>query len=999
MNTNGHPRWLLPVLAACMVASGACGLVYEVVWARLIGVFLGASAHAHAIVLAGFLGGLAIGNSLFGRLVDRAPGKSLLLYAALEVVIGVYGLLSPEIRLGVGHLYIALVGDAPPGSLTVGAKMLSAGMFVLLPTIAMGGTLPALIRYVATSMDQLGNTVARFYLVNTVGAALGAFSAGMFLVPRFGTLAAVRGAGVVNLLVAIVALIAFVVTRSPELAPEQDEELEHENGDSPAASPGDEPGDVQGDVQGATTTGRNAVLAAAFVMGWATLTMEVSWTRIFAMVFGSSAQAFTLMLSTFIGGIAVGSLFVPTLLRRFHGREAELFSRALLLAALLLVIQIPFYEHLPYWQFRIAQALERRPHVYPVYLACQAALAFAWMFPLTVVTGAALPIATHVYARRFDRIGSSVGTLFTANTLGNVIGPMLATFVLMPLIGLRHTVTVGVIGLALASVLASRAGASRAWTRRAIAIAVTLGLVASLLPDWSGSTMHSGGFRRWTLEAGASFAEFQESRARSVALWQQDGAADSVIVLESREGLRFMKVNGKTDASDAEDLPTQRMVAHLPLLLFRAWHGEPAEDVFVVGLGSGVTVGSAAMHEGAQVTSAELSRGVIEGSRFFDHVNHNVSALPNVTLHEADAREWLERSPQRWDVIVNQPSNPWIAGNAALFSREFFVAARERLAERGIFAQWMHVYSMDDTTVEIVMNTFASVFPHVTVWWPQGVDLLLIGTLEPTEFDLQALDEALQQPWLQEQMQAYDNAGLQLTSLERVLALQVASDEGFRAAFPGTLPHTTDLRPLLEFRAPVAQFVGARSEHFVDIDERLQPGDSTRLEWGRLSPQARDPFDLLPFFAARETPFSERLTGSLQHQVAPHPDADQFAEFATRATGLPVMLEAWTTALLQSKHPELDTCRAYLDAAQSALPTRATAFFRPPLDDVAAVVERCTDGHPPVVAGFLHAMLAELRASCGYHAQALADARGLLAEAQAPAVHEAMTALVERLAE
>lgn len=976
-----RPRWLLLVLAACMVASGACGLVYEVVWARLLGVFLGASAHAHAIVLAGFLGGLALGNAFFGRWVDRRPGSALLLYAALEAAIGLYGIISPELRLVVADVYAAMLGDAPPGGLAVGAKFTAAALFVLPPTIAMGGTLPALVRFVVNSLDDVGQTVSRFYLVNTIGAAAGAFAAGMWLVPAFGAAASVRGAGLLNLAVALVALIAHGVTRAPDVD-ETEGELAH--AETVAAS---------------DARGHRVVLAAAFAAGWATLTMEVAWTRLLAMVFGSSAQAFALMLSAFIVGIALGSLFVPTLLRRFEGRPAVLFSRLLIAGAVILVLQLPLYEHLPYWQFRIAQALERRPHVYPVYLACQATMAFLWMVPLTIVTGAALPVATHAYAHRLDAVGRSVGTLFTANTIGNVIGPMIATFVLLPLVGLRYTVTVGIIGLVIAAVLASRVPSGAAdgarWRRRVWFWGGALAVCAVFWPRWDGGLLHAGGFRRWTLEAGASYEEFVESRARSTVLWERDGAADSVIVLENRDGLRFMKVNGKTDASDAEDLPTQRMVAHLPLLLYRAWHGVPAEDVFVVGLGSGVTVGTAAMHEGAQVTSAELSHGVIAASRFFDHVNHGARDRENVTLHEADAREWLERSEQRWDVIINQPSNPWIAGNAALFSREFFLAARERLAEQGIFAQWMHVYAMDDATVEIVMNTFASVFPHATVWWPQGVDLLLIGTMEPTEFDLDALGEAIAQPWLQDEMAAYEREGLRVNSTERLLALQIASDEGFRAAFPGEGPHTTDLRPLLEFRAPLAQFVGARSEHFVGIDERLRPGDDTRLELGRLSPERLADADLLEFFAARDTPFSSRLTGSLQHAAT---DVDavaaDYAHISTRATGLPVVFEAWTAAIRAEKEPSLDDCRAYLDAAVASLPVRATVFYRPPLDEVYAVFDACVDARPPAVAGVLAAMLAELEEACGYHAAAVSRAERLLAEPQVDAVREAMESIV-----
>lgn len=1002
-----YPRWLPPLLAACMVVSGACGLVYEVVWARLLGVFLGASAHAHAIVLAGFLGGLALGNAVLGRLVDRHPTRSLALYAVLEVAIGVYGLLSPELRLLVADLYYALVGDAPPGSLTIGAKFLASAIFVIVPTFAMGGTLPALTRFVVRRLDDVGRTVARLYLVNTAGAALGAFCAGMVLVPQIGTVNALRLAGVANLVVAAVAGIAWAIVRVPA-GLEEDDEDERVDGEDDDRDPDAADATVHPTSAPPRMDGRDrALLGAAFSVGIATLTIEVVWTRLFSMVFGSSAQAFTLMLTTFIVGIAVGSLGAPGLLRRYRGSERRLFATLLAIAAVVLVVQIPLYEHLPYWQFRIAQALERRPHVYPLYLTAQSTMAFLWMLPLTIITGSALPVAAAAFTTRFDRVGARVGLLFTANTLGNVVGPLLATFVLFPLVGLRYTVTAAVVALSVAAVLAARSvdgdeagDEDRArLSRRIVGVAAVLVLASVVLPRWDGGVLHSGGFRRWTLEAGASYREFQESRARSTTLWEADGPTDSVIVLENRDGLRFMKVNGKTDASDAEDLPTQRMVAHIPLLLHRAWQGEAGGDVFVVGLGSGVTVGSAALHEGVDVTSAELSEGVIAASRFFDHVNHDVRTRENVTLHRADAREWLERSKERWDVIINQPSNPWIAGNAALFSREFFVAARERLAEGGVFAQWMHVYAMDDATVQVVMDTFASVFPNVTVWWPQGVDLLLIGTMEPLVPDLDELAAGLAQPWLQAEMDEYDREGLRIDTVERLLALQIQSEEGFAASFTGGLPHTTDVRPVLEFRAPVAQFVGARSELFVAMDERLRPSPigASRLHLGRLDPSERDAADLLAFFSSRETPFSSRLAGSLQHEVTGRsPGPADYPGITTRATGLPVVFESWTAAMLGEDAPSTEDCRVYLDTAQSTLPVRATVFHRPDLSKVRAVVDRCVGPLAPGVAGFLRAMEAELLVSCGYHDEGVALAEQLLASPQPEAVVEAMEALVSR---
>ncbi|MFT6395349.1 MAG: putative membrane-bound spermidine synthase [Bradymonadia bacterium] len=955
---------LLLIIAICMVLSGAAGLVYEVAWARMLGVFLGATAHAHAVVLSGFLGGLALGNWVLGKLVDRKPSRALLLYAVLELIIGVYGLLSPVIQAGFANAYASIAGGADPGPSLLALKLGVAFTFVLTPTMAMGGTLPALTRFLVSEIDEVGTTVSRLYLLNTLGAAVGCFLGGAILIPRLGTGGSVALAGVANLLIAAVAAVLYVRTRAPELD-------EHDGSSGGAPGP-------------------RRILFAAFAMGIATLTLEVTWTRIFSMVFGSSSQAFTLMLTAFIGGIAVGSAFTPTLLRRFRGRELKLLALLLLCAASVLALQMPWYEHLPYWQFKIAHVLERRPHVYPLYLFAQATLAFSWMLPLTIVTGAVLPVAAHVYTQRVDNAGASVGLLFTFNTMGNVLGPVIATFLLFPLLGLQGTLVVGIAGLGVAAFLI---GSMTGWSKKIIIAGAIVTVVGVLPAQWEPSVMQAGGFRRWTLPHGATFAEFRESRLNSSTLFEHDSATDSVVVFQNREGLRFMKVNGKTDASDAEDLPTQRMVAHLPLMLHRAWTNATERDVYVVGVGSGVTVGSASIHDGVSVTAVEISPGVLQASRLFDHVNRNVHELPNVTIHQGDAREFLERSDVDWDVVINQPSNPWIAGNAALFSQQFYLAAREQLAEDGVFAQWMHVYAMDDETVSIVMNTFASVFPHVTVWWPQGVDLILIGSLAPLEPNLDVLAEQLANSDLAEEMAGYDREGLRVTTVDRFLALQIQSDAGFHEAFSAAPPFTTDLQPTLEFRAPVAQFVGARAELFVEIDERLQAGGDNYLYWSTLGYDL-DLADLVGFFATRDTPFSEFLAGSLQHAVTG--DAITPREFellATRGTGLPVLLDDWATALAIRKDVEISDCSALMEMAQSVLPVRATALHRPVMQPFDDVVQHCVEAHP-AAASFLSAMRAELHFACGYEAEARAMAEAVLAHPVPQLVHDSMTDLL-----
>ncbi|MFT4703890.1 MAG: spermidine synthase, partial [Bradymonadia bacterium] len=781
----------------------------------------------------------------------------------------------------------------------------------------------------------------------------------------------------------------------------------------------------------AYTSRQRWLFVVVAMTGFASLVLEVAWVRVFSMVFGSSAQAFTLMLTAFILGIALGSAVASALMKR-QLDPARVLVGLLACSVLLLTLQLPFYERLAFWQFKVAQALERRAEIYPLYLASQCVMAFAWMLPATIATGAALPVAVLAFTRRVEETGASVGRLFAANTVGTVIGPLVASFLLLPWLGIQGAIQLSIFVLALAAVTVAwgvlpgessanagrRSRASHRIVRRVAIGAVLVSAATSLVPSWDANEMHAGGFRRWTLDEGASFEEFERTRHRSEVLFETDGITDSVIVVRNRAGHIFMKVNGKTDASDDADLPTQRMVAHIPLLLHRAWQlsaGQtdrpadgwfdtqtatassmpprpvpllveppPERDVYIVGVGSGTTVGAASRHTNVQVTAYDISEGILEGSRFFSHINEAYYERENVHYGLGDARERLRRTPGLWDVIINQPSNPWIAGNAALFSHEFFELGRDRLDENGVFAQWMHVYAMDDASLNLVMNTFLDVFPYVTVWWPQEVDLVLIGSMEPLEFTESALATSMGELDMREEVAGYEREGVRLDSMERLLAIQVLSEAGVRDAFPGTPPYTTDLSPRLEFLAPVAQFVGQRTNRFVELDERQRPGERTRLWLGMRDRWDRS--DLGPFLNERNTPFALRLAGSMTHATMPYPpSATDYAEYVQHATGLPVVFEAWTERMLDhttrgaaegdfdgavgDATPSAVACREFIDTAIDALSGRATVFYRPPLDSVTTVIDRCGDMHPDQAIIF-DALHAELLAGTGYSTEA-----------------------------
>lgn len=990
-------------VAAGFLLSGATGLVYEVVWARMLTLTLGAGSVAHVVVLSTFFGGIALGNALLGPAADARPRRALALYAALEAIIATWGAASPLILTGADRAWRALTPGATPGPAMATAEALLAALCLLVPTVAMGGTLPALARFVVARRADVGRDVGSLYALNALGAAAGAALGGLFLLPRLGATGAVHVAALANLVVALGAGGLWLARRAPDL-PESHEDLDATDlDDLPESPPDDLPESPSTPESPPTSTPARPSPASdltrrwwlpALLCGFAALVLEVAWIRLFAIVFGSSAQAFTLMLVAFLLGIAGGGVIAARWLRARPERGIDLALSLLTAAIVLLVAQLPFYERLPWLQFRLAWALERRADVYPVMLAGQTALAVAWMLPVTLATGAVLPTLVHVATRSVDRLGGSLGRIFAANTVGTVVGPALATFALMPWLGLRGTIIAGAAALVVAAIAIARADDRLRRPRERVRAALLAGLVAFavLLPAWNPAIMHAGGFRRWTIDAGTSFAEFRELRGALDVVYVEDGPLDSVVVLRNADGAHFLKVNGKTDASDTPDLATMRLVAHLPLLLHRAAYGERHREVYIVGVGAGITVGSASLHPDTHIVAAELSGGVLEASRFFAHVNGDMHADPDVDLVHADARELLVRDDRRWDIIINQPSNPWIAGNAALFSREFFQLAASRLADDGVMTQWMHTYAMDDETLALVLDTFGSVFPYVTVWWPQAVDMVVIGSFEPLDIDVDTLGELLADPAIAASMRGYPREGLETDTLPRLLALQVLSERGFRDAFPGRGPWHTDAEPRLEVRAPRAQFVGEGAERFVELDERAVPGRPSRLWLSQLDLTEADERDLLAFFASRETAFAVRLAGSLQHAVFDADSAADHADLAVRGTGLPVLLDEFTRSVALADALDEATCQRWADAALRSYPFRASLFYRPDLSVAADAFDRCAELVPDRALTW-RALHAQLLAECGYRA----EARRAIAALRAAGLPERADALLADL--
>ena len=777
------PRGRLAIYA-CYFATGAFGLTYEIVWSRYLALLVGNTAYAHAAVLATFMGGLALGAALFGPVADRV-GDGLAAYGWIEVAIGLFGVFFPTWFAVSEALADVLFARLTPGSAGLGAaKLLLAVLCVLPPAVLMGATLPLLTRALTSSVDGVRRSVAGLYATNAAGAVAGALVTGFWALGALslpGTLAAV---GSLNTLLGLV--VVWVARRR---AARRDEVPV-----TASASAGVEAETFDPSVR------RLALWVAAF-SGMATMALEVAWIRCGVLLLGSSTYAFTLMLAAFISGIAAGAYLVASpLAARWNLRAALAWS--LLATALSLTVFLASYPRLPYLTGRLLRAFAPDPAVFPLYQLAVYGVCFVAMCVPAAVAGVVLPVAVRLATER-GRIGARLGQVYAANTVGTLLGSLLTGLVLFRLVGVEGVFRGALVAYALAAAYV----ALRSERRRLAAGAIVLAGVHPLASSTSDPRLYNDGAYRRHRPLTGGFANFEKTVAYNELLYFADGPHASVSVAKLESDL-VLRVNGKPDASTGADMSTQALIGHMPLLLHEA-----PRDVFVVGLGSGVTAGAVLAHPGVELTVAEISGEVVAGQRFFESVNGRPLADPRTRLVVDDARTVLRASPAKYDVVVSEPTNPWQAGVAGLFTVEFYDLVKSRLKPGGVFAQWMHAYETNDALVSLVLSTLRSRFEHVAVFELGPSDFAFIARDRPLHFEPASFAERV------------DRVGRSLASVDAerpfvLLATQVMSSESVRARV-GTEPVNTDDHPVLELRAPVAFFANQSSLALLRTDDRL----------------------------------------------------------------------------------------------------------------------------------------------------------------------------------
>jgi spermidine synthase len=731
------------VVPACFLLSGASALVYETVWLRQILLVVGTTTGAVSTVLGVFMLGLGLGALWIGARADRV-GSPLRLYALLELGIGIYALLLPAIVAAATPLYVALARSAAfsPGLLTA-LRVAFGFALLLLPTLMMGATLPVLLRFAQRGGARFGSDLGNLYALNLAGAAAGSFVTGFVLIRVLGVSGAARVAVAINL---VVALVAWLASRPVQTA--------HDEGDEPVSASAVAPGV------------RGALWATVFASGFATMGFEVLWARILVFSFQSTVYAFTVILATFLVGLALGSALYARLETRVPAMAVLAYGQ--LLAGVAALLLAPLAGRPAALLESFSQSLGKSGGTWVLGMALVSSLAM--LIPATLM-GTVFPLGTRLLVTDLRQAGHRVGLAYLVNTVGCVTGSLATGFLLIPALGLKGClVAICALQATLGVLFFPRLGAGRAW-RPVAAVAAVVVAALFMLRSLEGPSPFDG-----HLPAG------------SEVLAHHDDPGASVSVVRYPNGHRGLRIDGFDASTDTAASGYMAMMTHIPMLL----HPDP-KRLLVICFGTGRTAGSGLLHPEARVDVVDVNPGVFGFEALFRDANRGVAQSPRARLVLDDGRNFLLTSRDRYDVITSEPMPPRFAGVVNLYTREYYELARERLAPGGLVVQWLPVHLMSVEESLNVLRTVMEVFPETSLWIHRATGIIVSSRDPIQRLDVGKLARRMAQPELRA-----DLAGLQVDGVRSFVKLYTLDPPALARLTAGARAVTDD-RPSLEF--------------------------------------------------------------------------------------------------------------------------------------------------------------------------------------------------------
>jgi len=748
--------------------SGLSALVYQLLWMRHLGFIFGNTVYASATVLTAFMGGLAIGSHVFGRISEklRNPVKG---FAWLEIAVAVYALAMPwmfELIKVVYMLAYRHVSDNMVFLTTL--RFVLAFLILMFPTICMGGTLPVLIRGMARDDEGFGRRLGWLYGVNTLGAVVGVFLSGFYLIPMVG----LTNTNILAVSTDVVAGIGAFLLARRHLVPEA----------------GREPLRARFHWSTFSVPARLA-LALAIVCGFVSLALEVIWFRALILVFGSTTYSFTVMLGVFLLGIGVGSLLISPLLDRV---------KSLLMLLAVTVSLIGVYTLWSMHRFDagpefLIDYLYKNGFSWSAMNRARFFIAVSHLAVPALLFGAAFTIATRLVRHETSSSSGTTGLVYALNTVGAVAGSFVGGFILLPKLGMEQSL------LILAMVMMLSGGITlTCWSRRAglrlVSFVVMVGLVvysAFFPPTWNKSMLSAGAYFGPFNFIRDGENVFREMVAGDRLIHYHESLSSTVSVHIGDNEEKYFCVDGKTEADQsARSMVLQRMIGHLPTL----FHPNAKSGVNI-GLGAGVSFGALGCHPLDHLEVVEINPAVQFATRTWGKLNHNILDNPKANLTFNDGRNHLFSTPRLYDIITADPFEPVMAGAAHLYTVDYFRLGYNRLHADGIMGQYLPLYEMSLEDYLTIVRSFVEVFPNTALFFT-GFDTILIGFKGEVNLNADVLRKNYHIPEVEASL-----SDIGFTNPEMILGMFVA-DLSKNPEFAGSGPLNTDEFPIIEYSTP-----------------------------------------------------------------------------------------------------------------------------------------------------------------------------------------------------
>ncbi len=761
--------------------SGGVAILYETIWFHNLTLVMGSTALALTLILTSFMLGLGLGSLIFGGIADKR--NPLKIYQVLEFGIGLFALLSLFLFSPLNIIYQTIYDFLNQSPFLLSTfRFIFSMLFLLPPTLFMGGTLPVAVKYLTREYEKKGKSISSFYWVNTFGASVMALAGPLFLMLYFD----------MNQLLIFGALTNFIIATLIFFLPPYEEKKEEK---------------VE-EILGKKKINILPFLAF-FLSGTGSLAIETLWNRHLILIFGGSVYTFGLILSIYLFGIVSGSIFI-SLLKLKEKIACRLFYFGLIICAFLISISLFLLPQISFWQLKI---LSKHNLTFLNYNLVNFFITFIFIFPVTFCFGIAFPSALIGLSENIKTLGKKVGILMGINSVGTALGPILLTFFILPFLNFQKSYVFIVLLLLISALFMAIYLKEKFFIYLIFLFPIALSF---LVPKWKTLNFLLGTPKspQFAIHSYKKMGGKVDLTALNI-LWEKNDIEAHIAILQNPGNIKSLIINGKADASDGADMFTQSLSGHLPFLFDRK-----IEEVLLIGLGSGVSTHCVLTHPIKSIKSVEISPAVIEGAKkYFSHVNYLCFNDKRSKIIAQDGRAYLSLSKEKYDLIISEPSNPWLKGVASLFTKEFFEISKERLKEGGILCQWLNLYNLSLQNILNVLNTLKSVFPNIICFYnSESNDLLFFASLQELIIDKTSLENLP------------ENARAQLKQINISDIMQIYKRFLWNEKelnYKPTMPLNKDKFPWLELLAPKDVFLHKIEENII---EAMKINDSSKIK-------------------------------------------------------------------------------------------------------------------------------------------------------------------------